>query len=256
MVLDELQHELGAHGDDDYYLGRYVGGKWGETYGERLMKCERLLISLSRIMPDITKNPSWIIILNSLEAAQSKKVKTSFEGLMDRAIGDGPWRGLDFRWKVTKIEDFVRESQELTSQLRTSAVRSSEVPDFDVVDMAAKYGGVLTLMLVAREGRTTLDIAEEALQRFINHKQARVINCGEMEVYFFPSAQVRLLDADRKIIDLILANGGRATRVELLRGATLSLEALDAGLKRLEREGIVGHTADGTFYLTGVGARE
>jgi hypothetical protein len=102
----------------------------------------------------------------------------------------------------------------------------SEIDDFTIIKAARKYGGVLTRTVLSFETGYVLRESGAALERFVQEREAKKVLAGDMDVYLFPSAQVHMLDVDKKIIELILTLGGQASRTQLLRTGGLSLEAL------------------------------
>jgi hypothetical protein len=60
-----------------------------------------------------------------------------------------------------------------------------------------------------------------------------------MVVYDIPSARTYLRGTDKTVIRPLLKHEGRSNTTELLQESDHSIEAPDAGLKRLEIQGIV-----------------
>lgn len=123
------------------------------------------------------------------------------------------------------------------------------VSDATLAKVAKEYGGVLTKTVMAYELGTSLDEAQNALDRYVKHGEARRVQIGEMSIYDIPSARIHLLGADKIIVELTINNKGRISRTELLRESGQSLEALDAGLNRLERQGILVRNPNNTYRL-------
>jgi hypothetical protein len=132
-----------------------------------------------------------------------------------------------------------------------NALRNSyqDVSDATLAKTAKKYGGVLTKTIIAYALDATLDQAQNALDRYVKHGEARRIQIGEMDVYDIPSARVHLLGTDKAIIEIAIGNKGKVNRTQLLRESGQSIEALDASLKRLESQGMLVRNPDNTYRL-------
>jgi hypothetical protein len=133
------------------------------------------------------------------------------------------------------------------------ARQSWEISDSTIAGIARKYGGVLTTTVLAYETNESLDMAERSLRRYVEHGEAKRVQSGDMRLYDIPSARVHLLGVDRMIVELLLASSGQSSRVTLLRGSGLTVESLDAALKRLETQGIITGSVRGNYRLVAVG---
>jgi hypothetical protein len=148
----------------------------------------------------------------------------------------------------------IREEEMSQERYRTRALEEEREPqsieDPIVIEVAKKYGGVLTKTILAFETKKTLEDAGEALKKFVEQGEARTFFAGGMTIVDIPSARVHLAGSDRIIVELLIQHGGRANRTQLLRDGRLSIEALDASLKRLEAEGFLNLTQDGALQLS------
>jgi hypothetical protein len=123
------------------------------------------------------------------------------------------------------------------------------VDDATLAKTAKEYGGVLTKTIIAYELGTSLDEAQNALDRYVKHGEARRIQIGEMSIYDIPSARIHLLGADKIIVELTIKSKGRISSTQLLRESGQSIEALNEALTRLERQGILVRNPDNTYRL-------
>lgn len=145
------------------------------------------------------------------------------------------------QWYADRLEEMHGYSRHALPQ---------DISDATLAKTAKKYAGVLTKTVIAYELETTLEKAQGALARYVKHGEARKIQVGEMAIYAIPSARIHLLGADKVIVELIIRNKGRVTRAQLLRESGQSVEALDAGLNRLEGQGILIRNPDNTYRLS------
>jgi len=119
--------------------------------------------------------------------------------------------------------------------------RLLEEIDPKVPEIARKYGGVLTISVLALELKTSLGIAEKSLERFVEFEQAQRIVKGDDSFYDFPSARTHLLGNDYVIISALRDNIDGLMRHELLHRTGLKLEPLEKSLTRLESNGIISY---------------
>ncbi len=127
------------------------------------------------------------------------------------------------------------------------------VTDAQILDMAKKYGGILTQGVIVWEAKTTLEEARKHLERFVKHGEADKRKVGTLTVYDFPSARVYLSRTDNEIIELLRDNPYGMSRVQLLQMTGLSIESIDEALKRLESKGIIYYEVEDEIYkLTGI----
>jgi hypothetical protein len=133
-------------------------------------------------------------------------------------------------------------------ELEKESGTGSRVSDPIVIDVARKYGGVLTKTVLSFETRCKLERAGTSLERFVQQGEARKFQAGSMTVFDIPSARVHLLSADKTIIEFLVKNHGQASRHDLFRESGLSIEALEASLKRLETQALIHRSPKGDTY--------
>lgn len=116
----------------------------------------------------------------------------------------------------------------------------SDIQRFDpkILGIAKDYGGVITKSVVVYELQTSLEVAGKSLERFVKEQEARKINTGTLTLYDFPSARTHLSKIDNIIVEILRDNIRGMSRNELLQATGLTIEPLDASLKRLETLGI------------------
>jgi len=121
--------------------------------------------------------------------------------------------------------------------------------DKRIIEIARKYGGVLTASLLCYELGISLEEAKKALDKFVRLGEANV----DKGVYDIPTARNYLARTDQQIISLLKTNIHGLSKTELLASLNLGIESLEESLRRLESCGIVIYDAvEGTFRLAGI----
>lgn len=122
------------------------------------------------------------------------------------------------------------------------------IPDSEVIEVAKKYGGVLTKSVMVFELKTSLEVAELSLERFCKHGEARKVAVGSVTLYDFPSTRTYLGKLQNQLIEQFLQKTtvDRAT-LAVVTGA--GLEALNRALAELESQGIVTKDPGNAYRL-------
>jgi hypothetical protein len=116
-----------------------------------------------------------------------------------------------YREKLPEVElEKMREKTRIEeARIADERVRQSwTVSDSQIVQIARKYGGALTGTFLAYETGQSLSTVDRSLQRFVEYREARMVNCGDMTIYDVPSARVHLLGVDKMAVELLLAHAG------------------------------------------------
>jgi len=143
------------------------------------------------------------------------------------------------------------------------------ITDDEVLDIAKRYGGVVTKSVVVweisknkkmsekrsispKKAEKLLEKAEEALERFCRKGEAvkKKVKVGSRDIYIydFPNVRFQLAKTDNRIIEVLRNNPRGMSMAELLQETDLSIEALEEALKRLEIHGIVYHDVKSNTY--------
>jgi len=120
--------------------------------------------------------------------------------------------------------------------------------DRNVLDVAKKYGGILTPSTLVWEININLETAHKILERFCKYGEAYKKKFGSLVIYDFPSARAYLSRTDNQIIELLRDNPYGMSRVELLQATGLSIESLDEALKRLESKDVIRYDMENNIY--------
>ena len=123
--------------------------------------------------------------------------------------------------------------------------------DARLLELAARYGGVLTKALVVSELGLSLEEAGALLDRFCRHGEAREVPRGQITLYIFPSAQAGLSRAELKVLNALIDDPGGMTREELLSHTGLPPDELDDALLSLSlRKAVRFLSASGEYKLS------
>jgi hypothetical protein len=155
-------------------------------------------------------------------------------------------------WVVSIIMPFIIYEVSKDKEYRLSVLAQY---DREVLDVAKKYGGVLTLSMLVWELKIPLEEARKCLERFCKLGEAQKKKVGSITIYDFPSARIHLIKLDNQIIEFLRDNPQGLTRSTLLSLTNMSIDALDESLKRLESRGIIIHIIESdTYILRGITA--
>jgi predicted transcriptional regulator len=154
-----------------------------------------------------------------------------------------------FPWFLTLLAPFliyIFAGEEIAGEERA-------LTDAQILDIAKKYGGILTQSVIVWEAKITLKEARKHLERFVKYGEANRKKAGNLTVYDFPSTRAYLSRTDKEIIELLRDNPYGMSRAQLLQMTGLSIESIDEALKRLESKGIIYHEVENEIYkLTGI----
>ncbi len=130
---------------------------------------------------------------------------------------------------------------------------SRGVTDAQILDIAKKYRGILTLGVIVRKTKTSLEEAEKCLKRFVKHEEAKESKEGDLRFYYFPSIIEQLGQINKEIIKLLLDNPSGLSKTDLLVKTDLSPESIKEALNRLGQKGIIYYDEENNIYkLTGI----
>jgi hypothetical protein len=115
--------------------------------------------------------------------------------------------------------------------------------DKQALNVAQRYGGILTKVILVHEADMSLNIAAKTLQRLVDHGVAAEIMVYGGPIFDVPSSRAHLARLDREIIEYLLTQHGRAYQSQLLHALETPMEALERGVKRLVVYGIVTYDA-------------
>jgi len=125
---------------------------------------------------------------------------------------------------------------------------SRGVTDAQILDIAKKYRGILTLGVIVRKTKTSLEEAEKCLERFVERGEAIKRKVGDLTIYDIPSARDYLSPTENKIIELLRDNPYRLSRARLLDMTRLPIKSIEEALKRLESKGIIYYEKENNIY--------
>jgi len=121
--------------------------------------------------------------------------------------------------------------------------------DRQVVEVAVKYAGILTLTAITYELKISLEEAQSALDRFVRFGEARRIQIGSMSVYDIPTARTQITNLQNRLIETFLGESRRLSKPILVSRTKVNLEAIDEALGDLERKGIIVRDSQGFYRL-------
>jgi len=121
----------------------------------------------------------------------------------------------------------------------------------EVLVLARKYGGILTVSTVVAEKEVTLGEAKEVLERFCKYGEAIKKKTGFLTIYDFPGIRLHLSDVENKIIEVLRDNPQGMSFADLLQATKLPVESLKESLKELESLSIVEESGD-RYRLKGI----
>jgi|GEM_PF-1686791 hypothetical protein len=121
--------------------------------------------------------------------------------------------------------------------------RIDKIIDKKVLQVAIKYGGVVTISHLIFEVDLSIEEAYKALKRFVDAGEAYVKQSGNIRFWDFPSARAHLAKTDYEIIENLIESGGRTKKIELINKLiskySWSIEGIEQAINRLEVNGIL-----------------
>jgi hypothetical protein len=123
----------------------------------------------------------------------------------------------------------------------------------NVVDLAAKYGGILSPLHLIKEFGIGIEVAIEELEKFVKHGLAVRINKPLLGTYYdFAIVRAHMTEIERKIIEILRDNPEGLTTPQMVDTTGLSIESLKHTLERLIAEGVVvSRHLEGKYVLRG-----
>ena len=121
------------------------------------------------------------------------------------------------------------------------------------VDLAAKYGGVLSPLHLIKEFGVGIEVAVEILEGFVRHGLAIRIKKPLIGTFYdFPIVRAHMTEIERKIIELLRDEPEGLTIPQMINMTGLSIESLRHTLDRLiADEVIVPLRLEGKYVLRG-----
>lgn len=145
---------------------------------------------------------------------------------------------------VAVIKRGPRLIERRDEKIRKELDRKSK-DDVGVLQVVNRYGGIISKTAMVFELGIPLEESQRVLDRFVQHGEARRLVVDGQYFYDFPGARINLSHLDARAIELLMHHSGRLSRVELVvllgKSASVSLEAVEESLKRLERKAILIH---------------
>jgi hypothetical protein len=132
----------------------------------------------------------------------------------------------------------------LYRSIRSSVDKEKDkIIDKKVLQVAVKYGGVVTISHLVLEADLSIEEAYRALKRFVDAGEAYLKQSGNLRFWDFPSARAHLTKIDYEIIESLIEAGGRIKKIELINKLiskySWSIEVIEQGINRLEMNGIL-----------------
>lgn len=113
--------------------------------------------------------------------------------------------------------------------------------DKKALEVAKKYGGILTKVILVHEADMSLNTATKTLQRLVDHGVAKKVIVYGSEIVDVPSSRSHLSKLDREIMEALISHEGILVQSTLLRSLNVPVEALKRALLRLEAYGILNY---------------
>jgi hypothetical protein len=122
-----------------------------------------------------------------------------------------------------------------------------------VVDLAAKYGGILSPLHLIKEFDIGIEVAIKVLEKFVYHGLAVRINKPLLGTFYdFAIVRAHMAETERKIIEILRDNPEGLTIPRMVDTTGLSIESLKHTLGRLIAEGVVvSRHLEGKYVLRG-----
>jgi hypothetical protein len=122
-----------------------------------------------------------------------------------------------------------------------------------VVDLAAKYGGILSPLHLIKEFDIGIEVAIKVLEKFVYHGLAVRINKPLLGTFYdFAIVRAHMAETERKIIEILRDNPEGLTIPRMVDTTGLSIESLKHTLERLIAEGVVvSRHLEGKYVLRG-----
>jgi hypothetical protein len=120
--------------------------------------------------------------------------------------------------------------------------------DRTTLEIAKKYGGILSSPLLVYESAIPFETAESELERLVGFGVAFKRFSGNSQFYDIPDARTHLAHSDRQIVEVLAIFEGELTKTELVRRLGFPLEVMAESLKRLEQEGIITYSLRNRSY--------
>jgi len=136
-------------------------------------------------------------------------------------------------WGMTLASPFVIYPMKL-GELREMHSFKEGLMDKDVLDVARKYGGIITLSIIVWELKVSLEAAQKSLERFVKHGEAIRKKVDSLLIYDFQSARIHLARSDNLVVEALRDNPFGLSRSELISQTGMAIEVLDESIKRLE----------------------
>jgi hypothetical protein len=122
-----------------------------------------------------------------------------------------------------------------------------------VVDLAAKYGGILSPLHLIKEFGIGIEVAIEVLEKFVRHGLAVRIDKPLLGTFYdFAIVRAHMTETERKIIEILRDNPEGLTIPQIVDMTGLSIESLKHTLERLiADEVVVPRHIEGKYVLRG-----
>jgi hypothetical protein len=109
-----------------------------------------------------------------------------------------------------------------------------------IVNLAAKYGGILSPLHLIKEFGIGIEDAIEVLKKFVRHGLAVRIDKPLIGTFYdFPIVRAYMTKTERKIIEILRDNPEGLTIPQIVDMTDLSIESLKHTLERLIAEEVV-----------------
>lgn len=198
---------------------------------------------------------SWLLVSSIITLSGSILLHLSsvFYVPTHNFLRDAGWSDIGWwifaPWIITLLSPFFAYAlyyNRLKAELDVELNRG--IGDSKILEIARKYGGILSLSVIVWEAKTNLEKAQKSLERFCKYGEANKRTIGSLTIYDFPSARVYLNRVDNQIVEIMRDNPYGMSRTQLLQITGLSIDSLDESLKRLESLGIIYHEMESDLY--------